>query len=114
MSLGEESNLQKATSADMDSMATLQRIAEALGEVDQDDLSEAGLLVVGPSAAVNSGTHLSSRNPLASKFQSSTPFWGLQPRRGSTVKRSGRMLERTANCTGIVAVSCSAAFRGDL
>lgn len=48
VSLGEESDLQKATSADMDSLATLQRIAEALGEVDQDDLSEAGLLVVGP------------------------------------------------------------------
>lgn len=43
---GADSALQKAGSADMDSIATLQRIAEALGEVDRDELSEAGLLDV--------------------------------------------------------------------
>jgi hypothetical protein len=43
---GGDSNLQKAGSADMDSFATLKRIAEALGEVDREELSEAGLLDV--------------------------------------------------------------------
>ncbi len=43
---GGDSALQKAGSADMDSFATLKRIAEALGEVDREELSEAGLLDV--------------------------------------------------------------------
>jgi hypothetical protein len=43
---GDDGKLQKAGSADMDSFATLKRIAEALGEVDREELSEAGLLDV--------------------------------------------------------------------
>lgn len=79
MSLGAESNLQKAGSADMDSLATLQRIAEALGEVDKDDLSEAGLLLVkltSPQSAAALQMPVSGRDLRASGAVSITCFCG--------------------------------------